>query len=111
MGGLARRHLVHNTVVVITHVSPVPDVLAILRATGVESVLVEGGAEVTTSLIAVGLVDRVVVALAPIILGNGIQAVNDLGTRTIGSALQLRNQVTVQLGDDTIIAGDVTDRA
>ncbi len=88
-----------------------PDVLAILRATGVESVLVEGGAEVTTSLIAAGLVDRVVVALAPIILGNGIQAVNDLGTRTIGSALQLRNQVTVQLGDDTIIAGDVTDRA
>jgi GTP cyclohydrolase II len=88
------------------HVS-IREALSVLRSTGVESVLVEGGSEVITALLAAGLVDRVAVALAPIILGAGTQAVNDLETRTIASGIHLRNQITVQVGDDTIIAGDV----
>src|SRR6185369_8891713 len=46
---------------------------------GVRSLLVEGGAQVITSLLGAGLVDRIVVGTAPRIIGAGTEAVGDLG--------------------------------
>ena len=53
--------------------------LARLRRAGMESLLVEGGATVITSFLAAGLADRVIVAVAPIVLGRGTEAVDGLG--------------------------------
>jgi GTP cyclohydrolase II len=86
------------------------DVMSILRENGVVSVLVEGGSEVATALLAADLVDRAIVGIAPIILGAGRQAVNDLGVGTIASGIRLRNQMMVRVGDDIIVAGDVPAR-
>ena len=60
--------------------------VAALRSSGVESVLVEGGAGVITSVLAAGLVDRLVVAIAPIIIGAGIEAVGPLGVTRVATA-------------------------
>ena len=51
-----------------------------LAGAGVTSVLVEGGAVLHTELIRQGLFDKLVVVVAPIVIGSGIEAVGDLET-------------------------------
>jgi GTP cyclohydrolase II len=79
-------------------------VLSDLRAGGVRSVLVEGGAEVTAAMLAAGVVDRLVVTMAPSI-GAGSASV-DSG-RTM-DALRLTNRVVYLAGEDVILAWDVS---
>jgi diaminohydroxyphosphoribosylaminopyrimidine deaminase/5-amino-6-(5-phosphoribosylamino)uracil reductase len=74
-------------------------VLSDLRAAGVRSVLVEGGAEVIAAMLAAGLVDRLVVAMAPS-LGAGSAAV-DIGP------VRLSKRCAYVAGDDLILAWDV----
>ena len=80
---------------------------AALRTAGTESLVVEGGATVITALLASGLVDRVIVALAPIVLGKGTDAVGDLGIRRVAEGIRLVNQSVVAVGDDVVLAFDV----
>ena len=82
--------------------------LARLRELGMEVVLVEGGATLVTSLLAAGLVDRLIVAVAPVLLGAGIDAVGDLGIQQVAEGIALTNRTVSTVGDDVIIAGDVT---
>jgi GTP cyclohydrolase II len=82
-------------------------VLAELRASGVRSLMVEGGAAVVTSMLAAGLVDRLVVSISPIIIGAGVEAVGDLGVGRVVDGLRLTNQCTYVAGDDVLMGGDV----
>jgi riboflavin-specific deaminase-like protein len=84
-----------------------PAAFAVLRAAGTESILVEGGASVITALLAGGLVDRVIVGIAPIIIGSGTEAVGDLGITEICSAVRLEHRTIVPVGDDVLLAWDV----
>jgi 3,4-dihydroxy 2-butanone 4-phosphate synthase/GTP cyclohydrolase II len=81
--------------------------LARLRSLGMESVLVEGGAGVITGLLARGLVDRVIVAVAPIVLGAGTEAVAELDVAEVRNGIRLVNRSIVPVGDDVILAWDV----
>jgi GTP cyclohydrolase II len=81
--------------------------LAALRTSGVEVVLVEGGSGVITSLLRARCVDRVVVAVAPLIIGEGTAAVADLGTNLVADAIRLSNRSIVPIGDDVLLAWDV----
>jgi GTP cyclohydrolase II len=83
------------------------DGLARLLALGIRSVLVEGGARVITSMLRERLADRVVVAVAPILLGKGTEAVGDLGASVVADGLLLLNRTVHQLGPDLLIAGDL----
>jgi riboflavin-specific deaminase-like protein len=74
---------------------------------GIRSLLVEGGGRVITSMLRGRLVDRVVVAVAPILLGSGTEAVGDLGTSLVANGLRLRNRTVHQVGADLLIAGDL----
>ena len=58
-----------------------------LRGSGAESLLVEGGSGVITSMLAAGVVDRLVVAIAPIIIGAGVEAVGPLGVTRVGDGV------------------------
>jgi 3,4-dihydroxy 2-butanone 4-phosphate synthase/GTP cyclohydrolase II len=82
--------------------------LARLRELGMEVVLVEGGATLVTSLLSARLVDRLIVSIAPMLIGAGTDAVGDLGIQHVPNALSLTNRTIVTVGDDVIIAGDVT---
>jgi riboflavin biosynthesis pyrimidine reductase len=63
-----------------------PAALARLRAAGTLTLLVEGGARVITSMLDAGLVDRLVVGIAPTIIGAGTEAVGTLGMTGSGSS-------------------------
>ena len=78
-----------------------------LYAVGVRSLLVEGGAKVITAMLAAGHVDRLIVAVAPTIIGAGTEAVGDLGIATVASGLRLTNRSLHVMDDDLLIAWDI----
>lgn len=84
---------------------PLDQLLAELRRRGITSVLVEGGSGIITSLLAARLVNRLVVAIAPKLIGRGIEAVGDLGITRLGDALTFTTVETYKLGDDLIFDG------
>ncbi|HZB78964.1 MAG TPA: GTP cyclohydrolase II [Actinomycetota bacterium] len=85
-----------------------PAALSLLRGAGIRSLLVEGGGRVITALLAARLVDRVIVACAPRILGSGIEGVGDLGTGRIMEGISLTDRCIRVLEDDVVMAWDVS---
>jgi diaminohydroxyphosphoribosylaminopyrimidine deaminase/5-amino-6-(5-phosphoribosylamino)uracil reductase len=84
-----------------------PAALSLLRATGVRSLLVEGGAAVITSFLRGRLADRVVVGIAPKIVGSGMEAVGDLSVVRVADGLRVSDRSVHALGDDVVVAGDL----
>jgi GTP cyclohydrolase II len=82
--------------------------LQTLRELGIGSLLVEGGARVITSFFAEKLVDRLVVGIAPTIMGTGIEAVGDLGVARVAESVHLTNRSVHQAGGDLLVAADVS---
>jgi GTP cyclohydrolase II len=82
--------------------------LRTLRALGVGSLLVEGGARVITSFLAEKLVDRLIVGIAPTIMGTGIEAVGDLGVASVAESVRLTNRSVHQAGGDLLVAADIS---
>lgn len=70
--------------------------LAELFARDRQHVFLEGGPTLAAAFLAAGLVDEVVVYVAPLLLGAGAAAVGDLGITTMSAALRLEvTDVTV----------------
>jgi len=82
--------------------------LGALRSSGVETLLVEGGARVITSLLSAGVVDRLIVAVAPTIIGQGTEAVGPLGVTAVADGIRLVNRSMHVIGDDVMLAGDIS---
>jgi diaminohydroxyphosphoribosylaminopyrimidine deaminase/5-amino-6-(5-phosphoribosylamino)uracil reductase len=78
-----------------------------LAERGVRSVMVEGGAGLITAFLRERLVDRMVVTLAPKVLGRGIEAVGDLEIDDLADALRLTDVVYERYGVDIVIDGRV----
>jgi GTP cyclohydrolase II len=85
--------------------------LGALRGAGVETLLVEGGARVITSLLSAGVVDRLIVAVAPTIIGQGTEAVGPLGITSIADGIRLINRSMHVVGDDVLLSWDVSQAA
>lgn len=87
-----------------------PGLLAGLHERGVRRLMVEGGASVITSFLAQGLVDWVVLTVAPVFLG-GLHAVEDLPWQS-GSSQMLPPRLQIieseQLGEDLVLLGRLT---
>lgn len=79
------------------------DLFQKLGKQGVSSILVEGGAGIITSVLRGRLADRLVVFLAPQIMGKGLEAVGDLGVTEVERALKLVYVKTFRSGDDLVI--------
>jgi riboflavin-specific deaminase-like protein len=69
---------------------------------GYRSIFVEGGSAVTTSFFRAGLVDVLVAVIAPVLLGDGIPSVGDLGVRHLADAHRLKPFRLRQLGNDIV---------
>jgi diaminohydroxyphosphoribosylaminopyrimidine deaminase/5-amino-6-(5-phosphoribosylamino)uracil reductase len=76
--------------------------MKILAERGISSILVEGGAEVITSLVKGGLVNRMVVITAPLILGKGIEGIGGLGIADLEGAIRPSSRTVKQMGEDVI---------
>lgn len=78
------------------------ELLRLLRREHIGSVLVEGGHGMITSFVRQGLVDRLLVCIAPKVLGEGIDAIGDLGIDRLRDAVAFRSARFVPCGDDVI---------
>jgi diaminohydroxyphosphoribosylaminopyrimidine deaminase/5-amino-6-(5-phosphoribosylamino)uracil reductase len=79
-----------------------------LGTRGISSVLVEGGSGIITSMISKNLADKVIVTVAPKILGKGIEAVGNLGILEIAQSVKLSPVKVYKKGVDLIIEGDIS---
>ncbi|WP_394551089.1 bifunctional diaminohydroxyphosphoribosylaminopyrimidine deaminase/5-amino-6-(5-phosphoribosylamino)uracil reductase RibD [Agromyces sp. MMS24-JH15] len=77
--------------------------LAALARRGIRSVFVEGGPTLATSFLAAGLVDELLVYLAPVLIGGPRLAVGDLGVPAIADAHRLELAAVERLGDDLLV--------
>lgn len=78
-----------------------PEAIASLK--GVQSILVEGGAQTASSFLKAGLVDRIVHYRAPIIIGGGLPCLGDIGLSALAQAHGRWTRVdTRSLGNDTL---------
>jgi diaminohydroxyphosphoribosylaminopyrimidine deaminase/5-amino-6-(5-phosphoribosylamino)uracil reductase len=88
---------------------------ALLKKLGerqVTSVLVEGGGILVGSLFDQGLVDRLFVFIAPIIIGgNGRASVVGHGADRLVDAFQLDRIAVTRFGDDTLVSGYVAGKS
>lgn len=64
------------------------EALDVLFAAGVRHLMVEGGSRILSAFLAAGLVDELIVYLAPTLLGSGTPALEDLGITTLADAQQ-----------------------
>jgi GTP cyclohydrolase II len=78
-----------------------------LGARGMATLLVEGGAGLITSMIRERRVSRLVVSIAPLVLGAGIEAIGDLDIMRLRDALTFRRASFSQLGPDVIFDGEL----
>jgi diaminohydroxyphosphoribosylaminopyrimidine deaminase/5-amino-6-(5-phosphoribosylamino)uracil reductase len=73
-----------------------------LAEKGIASILVEGGREIITSLLQEGLVNRMVVITAPLILGKGIEGIGDLGITDLDKAIRPSSCEIKRIGEDVV---------
>lgn len=81
--------------------------LELLREIGVRLLLVEGGGAVITSFLRGRLANRLIVGVAPTILGSGTEAVGDLDTARVADGLRLGARAVHTIGDDVLVAGSL----
>jgi len=89
----------------------VPAVLAALAERGIQSVLVEGGAQLAGAFVAADTVDVVRWFLAPTLIG-GDQAPGALGGDGVGNlaqAARLGDLTVTRVGDDVLCSGRLID--
>ena len=77
--------------------------LRTLHDRGIRSLFVEGGPTLASAFIAAGLVDEVLVYLAPVLIGGPRVALQDIGVATLPAARRLRIERIHRLGDDLLV--------
>lgn len=81
------------------------ELIRLLRARGACPILVEGGGELITALFRARLVDRLIVCIAPKIIGAGVDAVGDLNILRMDCALTFSRSEFREVGEDIIFDG------
>lgn len=86
------------------------DLLFKMGKRSMSSVLVEGGSGIITSMLTKNLVDKIVVVVAPKILGKGIEAVGNLRISEIAHSVKLSPTKVYKKGVDLIVEGEILSR-
>jgi diaminohydroxyphosphoribosylaminopyrimidine deaminase / 5-amino-6-(5-phosphoribosylamino)uracil reductase len=79
----------------------------VLGKRGILSVMIEGGAEINASALREGIVDKVCIFVAPMLIGGKTAptAVGGEGIEEIAQALRLRDTRVERYGDDILVEG------
>ena len=77
---------------------PIEDELRALAGEGVRSMLLEGGPTIATAFVAAGLVDKLVLFVAPVIAGSGPRFLGDLP-----DPVRLSSASAERVGDDVLV--------
>jgi riboflavin-specific deaminase-like protein len=73
-----------------------------LAKRGIRTLLVEGGSSVITSFFRAGFVHRLVVIIAPLVIGEGVPAVGNLGVSSLSEALRFEPVKLSSEGNDIV---------
>lgn len=86
-----------------------PELMQRLGAQGLQSILLEGGSRLNAAALAAGIVDRVMVFVAPVLLGGsqGPGMFAGPGVERLSQAIRLRQVRVERCGDDTLIEGEI----
>ena len=94
-------HTLRKLGVDLVNSSSLTDSLQQLRARGMQSLLVEGGASLTASFLEEDLIDRLVLFQAPIVLGAGaLPAFGRFSSEVLGDVARFRPLRSEWIGDD-----------
>jgi diaminohydroxyphosphoribosylaminopyrimidine deaminase/5-amino-6-(5-phosphoribosylamino)uracil reductase len=74
---------------------------------GMTSILLEGGGQLAAAALRAGVVDQVRVFAAPLLIGEGIPAIGELGVRRLAQALRLEEVSLRRLGPDFLYTAEV----
>ncbi len=77
---------------------PLEDELHALAAEGVQSLLLEGGPTIATAFVAAGLVDKLVLFVAPVVAGEGPRFIGDV-------AAEVKGMRARRVGEDVLLEG------
>jgi riboflavin-specific deaminase-like protein len=77
-------------------------VIEFLASRGLRSLLIEGGSGIITSFIRKRRVNRLVVVTAPIIIGEGVPCVGELGVRELSEAYRFHPVRVRRMGRDIV---------
>jgi riboflavin-specific deaminase-like protein len=79
--------------------------LELLGEMDVDSLMVEGGAQIITSFLASRLVDQIILTIAPLLVG-GLRVVDNLGHANLRRFPRLSNLTYQRLGEDLVLMGE-----
>ncbi|WP_349826979.1 bifunctional diaminohydroxyphosphoribosylaminopyrimidine deaminase/5-amino-6-(5-phosphoribosylamino)uracil reductase RibD [Brevibacterium litoralis] len=104
----ADSHLARNPATLHLRTRDPREALRSCAEAGIDHLLVEGGPGISGALLAADLVDEVHLYTAPVLLGDGLPAVRDLGVDTLTTAPRFRRDHTgganpEVLGADTLV--------
>jgi diaminohydroxyphosphoribosylaminopyrimidine deaminase/5-amino-6-(5-phosphoribosylamino)uracil reductase len=80
-------------------------ILQVLYKLGISTVLIEGGAEVASSALKSGIVDKLFLFQAPKLLGRGLSFTDEIYMNRLNQAIKLKEYQLRQIGDDILIEG------
>jgi diaminohydroxyphosphoribosylaminopyrimidine deaminase/5-amino-6-(5-phosphoribosylamino)uracil reductase len=72
---------------------------------GISSVLVEGGQQLSSALLKLGLVDKIELFIAPKLLGAGTRSLIGIGINKMRDIAELNDVTWTQVGDDMLLTG------
>jgi len=74
---------------------------------GITSVMVEGGAGLAANALADQVVDEVMIFVAPLLLGEGVASIGQLGIKRVDHGIRLDRVRTRRVGEDVLLTGEV----
>ncbi|MFH1006362.1 MAG: bifunctional diaminohydroxyphosphoribosylaminopyrimidine deaminase/5-amino-6-(5-phosphoribosylamino)uracil reductase RibD [Candidatus Latescibacterota bacterium] len=75
---------------------------------GITSVLIEGGAQVATSALRAGVVDKLMFFIAPKLIGSGTAGIGDLGISQMKDAISLEAGSLRRFGEDVLYSAEIS---
>ena len=87
------------------------DLAAVMRKagkTGITSILIEGGSKIATSALKAHIVDKLMIFIAPKLIGRGINAVGDLGITRIEETIELEDVKLRRIGADVLNSATIS---
>ena len=78
-----------------------------LAESGITSLLVEGGRDLSTSLLKAGLVDRLQLFISPKLLGGGTKSIQGLGTNRMEDVVPFQEFSWTRIGSDMLLTAEL----
>ena len=83
----------------------ISNILTILAENGINYLMVEAGPRLTSSMLKAGVVDEIVLFVAPKLVGNGLHFTQELCISSLCDAIKLDKLTVQNVGDDLMLKG------